>query len=910
MDNPLDNAHLPVILPPSSGIDPIAYYEGLSLVITASSLGQNGVHYIISGSSTALSFFAMFDGWVTFVPPGNNFPNTSIPSDPGGNGAIFLQILPLVMKYLPGFQNFSDMPPNSTPPYEPLAPDGLIIPTHIIYDNADPIAFRSKMEELIVFVPMPVIDESWRLTEGTDPEPIDPAIKKVKYIDNVMVGQRYIGVKGGYEIGETVVGPGGGIEFTLRLLVDEIGNNFFETSPLLFVRRFPDFIDKDGIPMPKWTGHPLITSSDSLSIEIDIFVKFEIWNPDSVPNPSSPDFVPVDAGVEIKLLDFDYGPWFDEVKSLNTDENGTVHFSLPQPGEQDILNYGFPDFYFKIINPVASASTIDPSDLPPEWSTKGSGETFWMATNGLGKGYYKSFQGGIIGTPTNPLTFRIGVDYHYKLEMFQLNSMANNFIPKGTMFVADNTSIRIDNDNGLVHGISFGLGMVPEFPDYQPFKVVADIEESLINLYASVDPYSGPGSGPTTWILPEKLNGKTSFGSTSNPLSRLTSSAASDKIRASFYILKIAKEVFSFLVYFTNGSFNSSQQLTINYRLGHLIPGAAATSWPFGVIFLTEDTAAWDRSTIIHETFHQVMWLEAKYHNKQIVDQFILDGITSGDFTHFDKQYSTKPRALMEGWSLGFESLMNFRRSTVFRLDTVTGGPVTTITPTNANELNAGEYCESAFANFLFNAFWHHVVEPVIGSSLPPTKNIKESIDGDILKNNIWLNTSNRSALAAIFIRIIRQPLIKMDGYFFPAGYPEDFPDSNDFLTEVLFSANEDETARLLGEMVRWNMNVSVPVINSLNTTSGPASGGTIVKIFGDHFVHPTISRASEISKATAFLYISFGGVLATGLTVLNINKIECVAPPGTAGTTVGVKVELEIRGFSVYSNAKPFSYL
>jgi formylglycine-generating enzyme required for sulfatase activity len=62
------------------------------------------------------------------------------------------------------------------------------------------------------------------------------------------------------------------------------------------------------------------------------------------------------------------------------------------------------------------------------------------------------------------------------------------------------------------------------------------------------------------------------------------------------------------------------------------------------------------------------------------------------------------------------------------------------------------------------------------------------------------------------------------------------------------------------------------PVILEITPSSGVASGGTLVTISGAYF--------NSVSS------VEFGGVLGTGLTVLNSSTLTVVTPPGAAGST------------------------
>ncbi|MCE5253655.1 MAG: IPT/TIG domain-containing protein [Actinomycetia bacterium] len=85
-----------------------------------------------------------------------------------------------------------------------------------------------------------------------------------------------------------------------------------------------------------------------------------------------------------------------------------------------------------------------------------------------------------------------------------------------------------------------------------------------------------------------------------------------------------------------------------------------------------------------------------------------------------------------------------------------------------------------------------------------------------------------------------------------------------------------------------------IPVITLLNPAAGPAGGGTTVVITGINF-----------TGATA---VKFGDKNATSFTVNSATQITAVAPSGTAGTTVDVRVTTP-GGTSLTDMASKYSY-
>jgi large repetitive protein len=68
-----------------------------------------------------------------------------------------------------------------------------------------------------------------------------------------------------------------------------------------------------------------------------------------------------------------------------------------------------------------------------------------------------------------------------------------------------------------------------------------------------------------------------------------------------------------------------------------------------------------------------------------------------------------------------------------------------------------------------------------------------------------------------------------------------------------------------------------VPVVTSLLPTTGPAAGGTAVTITGTGFTGATL--------------VTFAGVAATNMVVVNATTITCTTPAGTAATNAPVVV-------------------
>jgi hypothetical protein len=74
---------------------------------------------------------------------------------------------------------------------------------------------------------------------------------------------------------------------------------------------------------------------------------------------------------------------------------------------------------------------------------------------------------------------------------------------------------------------------------------------------------------------------------------------------------------------------------------------------------------------------------------------------------------------------------------------------------------------------------------------------------------------------------------------------------------------------------------VAVPTLASLDVDHGTALGGTVVTLAGSGFA----------DASAGVTQVRFGGVPATGVTVLDDQNVSCATPPGSGGTTVEVLV-------------------
>ncbi|MGH1438056.1 MAG: IPT/TIG domain-containing protein [Lewinella sp.] len=945
---PISDGHLPVQLPAveQAGDDPSGHYASLPQPVAVFN-GLDGIIYTYSTITSPLGVKSMFSGMVTYLPANTSYApvlsdftvNSEITTTT--QGGVLLELFPIVGQAL---KTLPDSPDGGSPL------DGVFIPAYILIEGVDAATFRSDMQALMPDVVDAILDLSWMETEGNAPGTREE--KENKFLDRLMLGEKQLAVGGGDDIGMTTLNADSHPEFVLKMYSSEVETGsvsyvFYASrvDPLLFIQRFPLFIDPTDTAnnyFSKWHNHPLITAIADFSANVmRAYIKFEVWNPGS-PTGALPEYAPVDPGLTVKLMDYDtFLNSDDELAIATTNDNGVAFFQIDIP-EDGWLNGSPPDLYFKILAPIASmASDLPP--LPAEWSTKAnSGTNYWLSTSGE-KGYYENFSGTQLGSPANPLVFRIGVDFHIKFELlnpYQGGPLGRweNF-PSGINVDIYATDLWPDYEYGgdtnpdlgeliysertsddVIHGILFTINPNDNFLICAHYNIAdpsINLLETRVHLKSPNDSEISRWytSFPDTKIRNSGVRyddfknlQKNSIGSSSSPIVFQAADSNNTQRFAGFYILKIAKEISTFLHYFTVGSYPGVE---LTYKLWHLNPDATPTAWPIGNIWLTENPSSWKRRTIVHETFHQVMWNEANFDSGVIANQFIYDIILSGAYHRVDL-FSTPWRALTEGWCIGFDSIFESRSSLLeglYRLKRDFTEPHSAtntvwLNPSSSSELAVGLGSEGATANYIFNVFWKRVVNSSLGGILGVNV-IVESNDGNILNSNSWMTASNQLALSDKFMRYFWEPLRAMEQYI---GIPPEFPASFDFYTETLDSAQSSEIHMLHGEIAKWNCYEVEPVLHSLSETSGPAGGGTTIILMGANFIMPVPPYLAEDATSYADIIVKMAGVTHSNITVLSHEQIRFTVPSGSSGATVSVTVEIIIRGFVLSSNSLPFT--
>lgn len=912
---------MPVIPPPVSG--PYGTYTVTPDSLDPSDLNA-GLKFTISSPSGATKHdnYLMVDGSITFVRATSNFPQNIgvLGGETADFNSIIIHINPVS----------SDVLKKHLPPGVPPA-------EFIIIENINESDFTTDLTNHLTAVAnaasavnspfessqfLKYLDIYWKEsqgnTTGTTADKID------LLVDNVLSSDSQVACRAGLKLGSIINNVAGDAEFNIRM-IESAGVELI--TPIAYLKNM-DLLP-DSTKGARWTSHPLKAALSSYATPLDIYLKFEIWNPLSLDDPSEPEYVPIDAGCEVQLMDYDQGAPVQVDSSLYTDSNGSVAFSfnpLP-PGQSD----PFPDLYFVIVSPESSKySTYNNAHspgitLPSEWSTKAAtGTDNWFSVDGS-PGYFENFSGFKLGKVTEPLTYRVGMDFHFRInyfDEFQPNNVINNRIIKSPQGIkvevcedisSENVLLtNLTNDDGELHGIIFDLE-----PQKNVFvKIYFELEVLSIKLKKTRIVFDALQNVNTTRFWKSSDINQVFFNNrfpslrdlskpnTPNAPIHITIPKSSDNLHAGLWFLKIVREIHEFLFYFTDGGWKGREML---FKMFHIFPNATATSYPNGSIWFTSDITNWSRGSIVHEYFHQVMWQQAEYTNGDIQEQFLWDGISTFNFYHRLEVPSNQNRALTEGWAYAIESIFSAIESNynfeldlrdLYDLDLLGGliGPIGTLFPSNNSDLDKGLIVEGAFGNAIYFTFWNHVVLSIISVS---NFEISQSENGNILQSNSWMTSGNKASLSTLFKTLIWEPLTNL----------KNFPDWEDRTTFeywfFTFFHNPSKEHLLLGETLRWNMMTENPEITSLSPSHGNAPGGYPIDILGERFAK---QNTNNPFSANFEIEVLFGGT-GISFSLIDSSKISIIIPIGSAGTSRNVQVINRINGFVVQSNTMVFSY-
>jgi len=632
---------------------------------------------------------------------------------------------------------------------------------------------------------------------------------------------------------------------------------------------------------------------------INIFVRFEIYNPTST-NISKYD--PVGPGVEIDLMDHDSLSGDDLLDKKNTDENGLVTFTNrdypSKAGEKT------PDIYFKAR--VKNMKLVNRWTPPDDWSTKGWTDVFGRP------GYYPNWTPSDLGTLDDPLVFRIGVEFHLQLSYTRLVSGPEEWIaPPGIPVLAHAYNgvlgqipligIAFRNDNafrtdkkGQVHGLVFNVS-----PDQKvTFVIHFQIVDKSINLQpAWVEAY-GPGSARSPreyyWITDGSGSDADTFDAITVPPNWIGTPTEPKKIRTTvgdknvaMFFLSILYEFNAFLFAITGKQWKGFGD-GITYTLTTL--GGTSYSWPVGKINI-DPRDHWNRSVIVHETAHQIMWQEADIGTIRIGFEYLF---VDGKMVHWTQLLYTGFQALTEGWAEFFEAIFcgpsqpgyNTPPWDVSSVDDNKKQFKSTHTNFGKNWIQLsppwdgiGQYVEGAFSDALWQMYRDFVVA---GASTEP--HVLEVMDDyEVVNGNAWVTDP---AVQGRFQTTIWKAV---DGLASRGKTTADFIDTIRQVSLVNWR-------NLAGYFQSFNM--FVPSVDGKSMpTSSPNAGGGTATITGQNFVDA--------------MQVVIGGQNAT-VTVQSSTSLTCTIPaanpPAPAGGSLNVDItvwyQLRVPAFTGNSPA------
>ena len=605
---------------------------------------------------------------------------------------------------------------------------------------------------------------------------------------------------------------------------------------------------------------------EATATPVNIHLKFEVWS------EARRAFESLGPDVDVSVMEYDPVSSDDVLDTRKTDADGRVSFSFPdlraKAGEE-------PDIYFLVH--TNGRDDIANHTLPQQWSTKG-----WKDKNNK-PGYYENFKGGGLGTPADPLTFYIGLDFHLKLEYRHKNG-ADVAAPKGIPVSVGTApgarwkkKLRTDGA-GEVHGVIFDI----DPGDDVHFHVDFEIEDKEINLPRTRVQMDQAGWS-TFWDDADKSyfpdNDRTSIGSQARP--HVLRCTLNDR-NVALYWLKIVRELSTFLFHMTGGEWKGVDDLIL-YRTS---ASGAPYSWPVGSVNIPPSTPSgfiyhWDRSTVVHELSHQVMWKEANFTSGQVAGEWAY-GQYHGH--HDYHQRLNGEHALIDGWAEFMEAVFEGRRTPPYAVspsDVVSrrvrypDGSELLLDGTGARLLvdkdqrpvpgglgppppdNRGEEVEGVFANGLWAIFEKHVVTPGVASNAHVHED-PANLGQDVTRTAPWILKSD---VRDRFRSMIWEPLRQLK-----AIQPD--PTTAHMIANIKRN-NLPVWHKLQPELQAFNMAMVRPTVKSILPNKGPTKGGQGVAIYGAEFV----------PGAT----VTIGRTPAADVVVIDTNSLMARTPPGIA---------------------------
>lgn len=617
------------------------------------------------------------------------------------------------------------------------------------------------------------------------------------------------------------------------------------------------------------TAPPLAQEAFTVTAAVFIHVQFEVFSLTATP----PAFVPLPAGVEVAIMDFETFPQTDDqLVTQNTDASGRVFFNLSALTDPDEAN---PDIFFLVRTNGRSHAG---HTLPAEWSTKG-----WLATDGS-PGFIDDYTGTPIGTPTAPRVFRIGLDFHAKFTFLHPGrpdpQLAPQRIPvevhsarppggdpaKQTLFT---------NAGGEVHGVVFNISPGDDFY----FAVRFEMEDSSINLPLTrvemelIDVFGWRTFTPDADAKPFPNQNQTSIGTQTAPVEfHMTASERN----VGMYFLKILREWSTFLsnITATAGAarWDGVQGLVLFRRT--IPPATANHSFPVGEVHI-EPPSHFSRAILVHELSHQIMWKMSNISTAEIAIAFFPLLVYVAN--HDDNKITTPLTALFEGWCDLFVGIFGVAPRPFAPVPPATGprevfdsGGATTV-PIDSPP-NRGESVEGAFTSGLLSIFDEDVVTPAVagGPRIPESRNGDPAIPA-------WLTNG---AVRDRFNRMIWRPLQLLDTLplrlvlIGPATVVSNIENktSTAMIAFIRLNNLSLDWHALQRRLQDFNMAMIAPTVTAISRPGGPPGGGP----------PPVTITGTEFTRGTTT--VTIGGNPATNVNVTRTNTLTADPPPGTLG--------------------------
>lgn len=730
-----------------------------------------------------------------------------------------------------------------------------VFPTTLFYENITQQSFRTFLNRISLegdFLnpgsrdapATKIMEENWRKVNGkskTAPLPTRQVLIDT-YLD-VVAGlvksnNTYtLNVSAGQEIGFPGRRPNSPNRFSFWVKGGQREDSFWQARPIIDTF---NIMCKESV----YTYHPLGLRVINMGKRSIFFhLKFEVMHKDR------PGTFEVIRNAKVKIMDIGLFDLPFEVTSLTTDNNGRVTYTLI-----DIEAHkqrGKSKFFFIIERPTSGEYLNTGIVLPAQWSTKAAvGDAFWRSVEGV-PGYFKDGTCSNVGSPSKPVTFRVGLAFYFQLLYDTLNEragapnlMKHRLTPglKAYLCAYEN----ISDPNAPTQDKTFGSGSNPtlfyETYNYHRLyegKITSDDINNNYNFFGvctGKDPYTKlPQPGWTYFVEIERSledanakMGKTDVEIFDRHLTWLSSFNGSDSlafpnlekntINSSHTIedlnaagFKGLNTTFELNTLIDTLRFGNKRSAPLKITIGK--PGNDGAWYNDRVLNMGGNSRfdGWTRSVIAHEFGHHLHWETL---NKQINDAAWNEAIARpGGAQHYSNEISNYFFAFTEGWAEFFESLFqgsliqphldhdglvvkSLKRvymiwDEVIETRNLTLGPTGGIS--TFFDLNKGLVVEGVFANCLTNIFWE-----LIGRNTPG-KNVMAFASGkrSLTETNPWLDDFRTKD---VFTRLFWNNLAALDD------------DQNlklatyEFAEYMLTHADDNERHIILGEFMRWNI--------------------------------------------------------------------------------------------------------